>query len=77
MGPLIAPPKDDMDGMGESESVYFRFPNPEQISPPILQADVITYGYTPEKIILSNICFDVRMDSKIAVVGPNGAGIFL
>ena len=35
--PLVAPAKDDLDGLGEGEGVYFRFPCAEKISPPFLQ----------------------------------------
>ncbi|KAJ3025173.1 UNVERIFIED_CONTAM: hypothetical protein HDU68_007403 [Siphonaria sp. JEL0065] len=74
---LIAPPKDDMDGLGEGESkdLYFRFPEPEKLSPPILQMDEVTFAYPgTTRTILSSISFDLQMDSKIAIVGPNGAG---
>ena len=73
--PLIAPPKDDMEGLGEGEgSIYFTFPSPEKLSPPILQMENVTFGYVPDKIILKNVSFDLQMDSKIGIVGPNGAG---
>ncbi|KAI8911173.1 P-loop containing nucleoside triphosphate hydrolase protein, partial [Entophlyctis helioformis] len=74
--PLEAPPSDDMEGLGEGqETTYFRFPEPEKLSPPILQMTDVSFGYTSERIILKDISFDLRMDSKIAIVGPNGAGI--
>jgi len=34
----------------------------------------VTFGYTPEKVILKDVNIDVGLDSRIAVVGPNGAG---
>lgn len=51
-----------------------RFPDAEKISPPLLQLDNVTFGYTPEKIILKSVNIDVGLDSRIAVIGPNGAG---
>jgi ATP-binding cassette subfamily F protein 3 len=73
--PLIPPPKDDMDGLGEGEaSVYFQFDPPERISPPILQMENVVFGYTPDRLILKGLSFDLQMDSKVAIVGPNGAG---
>ncbi|KAJ3043712.1 hypothetical protein HDV00_004485 [Rhizophlyctis rosea] len=74
--PLEPPPKDDMEGMGENGegSVYFRFPDAEKLSPPILQMSDASFGYTPARTILKNVSFDLQMDSKIAIVGPNGAG---
>jgi ATPase subunit of ABC transporter with duplicated ATPase domains len=32
------------------------------------------FGYNPEKILLKNINFGVDMDSRVALVGANGAG---
>ena len=72
--PLIAPAKDEMEGLGEGDaSIYFSFPAPEKLSPPILQMEDVTFAYS-DRIILKDINFDLQMDSKIAVVGPNGAG---
>ncbi|KAJ3291318.1 hypothetical protein HDU79_002498 [Rhizoclosmatium sp. JEL0117] len=74
---LVPPPKDDLDGLGEGEGkeLYFRFPEPEKLSPPILQMDEVTFAYPgTTRVILSGISFDLQMDSKIAIVGPNGAG---
>lgn len=34
----------------------------------------VTFGYTPDKILLKNVYFDVGLDSRIAMVGANGAG---
>lgn len=36
--------------------------------------DEVTFGYTPEKIVLKNVNIDVALDSRIAIVGANGAG---
>ncbi|KAJ3051263.1 hypothetical protein HK097_007748 [Rhizophlyctis rosea] len=75
--PLEPPPKDDMEGIqGDSGdgSVYFRFPDAEKLSPPILQMSDASFGYTPTRTILKDVSFDLQMDSKIAIVGPNGAG---
>jgi ATP-binding cassette subfamily F protein 3 len=71
---LEAPPKEEMEGLGEGDSVFFRFEDPESLSPPVLQVDEVTFGYDKSRIILKNISFDVQMDSKVAIVGPNGAG---
>ncbi|KAI8377871.1 P-loop containing nucleoside triphosphate hydrolase protein [Radiomyces spectabilis] len=65
--PELEPPEDE-------KIVKFQFANPEQLSPPILQMNEVTFGYNPEKVIIRNINIDVRMDSRIAIVGPNGAG---
>ncbi|KAJ1975518.1 ATP-binding cassette, regulator of translational elongation [Dimargaris verticillata] len=65
--PVLEAPEDEA-------VVTFRFPDPEALSPPILQMDEVGFGYTPEKRILSGVNIDMQMNSRIAVVGPNGAG---
>ncbi|TYJ52938.1 hypothetical protein B9479_006449 [Cryptococcus floricola] len=65
--PELEPPEED-------DSETFKFPDPEKISPPLLQLDEATFGYTPAKLILQNVNIDVQLDSRIAVIGPNGAG---
>lgn len=34
----------------------------------------VKFGYTEDKIILKDVSFDVGLDSRIALVGANGAG---
>ncbi|OCK97494.1 P-loop containing nucleoside triphosphate hydrolase protein [Cenococcum geophilum 1.58] len=59
----------------ESEyTVHFKFPEVEKLSPPIIQMDNVTFGYTPGKPLLRNVDLDVQLDSRIGIVGPNGAG---
>ncbi|KAK0565702.1 hypothetical protein OC861_003649 [Tilletia horrida] len=65
--PVLEPPEAD-------DVVTFRLPEVEQLNPPLIQLDDVTFGYTPERILLQNVSCDVTMDSRIAVIGPNGAG---
>ncbi|CAK1355678.1 putative ABC transporter ATP-binding protein [Cercospora beticola] len=55
-------------------TVHFKFPEVEKLSPPIIQMTNVTFGYTPDKILLRNVDLDVQLDSRIGIVGPNGAG---
>ncbi|CAG8457753.1 10749_t:CDS:2 [Ambispora leptoticha] len=55
-------------------SVTFKFPNPDPLSPPILQMNDVSFGYNSNETILSKVNLSVQLDSRIAVVGPNGAG---
>ncbi|PSR77336.1 P-loop containing nucleoside triphosphate hydrolase protein [Coniella lustricola] len=55
-------------------SVHFKFPEVEKLSPPIVQMSGVTFGYSPDKILLRNVDLDVQLDSRIGIVGPNGAG---
>ncbi|KAN0138693.1 P-loop containing nucleoside triphosphate hydrolase protein [Lactarius tabidus] len=66
--PELSPPTAE-----ETES--FRFPETEKISPPLLQLSEVTFGgYDPAKIILNRANFDVGLDSRLVIVGSNGAG---
>lgn len=65
--PELTPPEAD-------ETETFKFPETEKISPPLLQLNEVTFGYTPDKILLRNVNIDVGLDSRMAIVGPNGAG---
>lgn len=59
----------------ESEyEVHFTFPPVEKMSPPIIQMTGVSFGYTPDKTLLSNVDLDVQLDSRIGIIGPNGAG---
>jgi ATP-binding cassette subfamily F protein 3 len=65
--PILEPP--------ESEYVvHFKFPEVEKMSPPIIQMTNVSFGYTPDKKLLSGVDLDVQLDSRIGIVGPNGAG---
>jgi ATP-binding cassette subfamily F protein 3 len=56
------------------DSETFKFPDPEKISPPLLQLNEVSFAYTEGKEILHTVNIDVGLDSRIAVIGPNGAG---
>lgn len=65
--PVLEPPE-------EEKTVTFKFPDPEKLSPPILQLQGVTFGYNPDNLLLKNVDLDVQMDSRIALVGANGCG---
>ena len=65
--PELEPPE-------EEDTEQFKLPEIEKISPPVLQLNEVTFGYTPDKVLLRGINIDVGLDSRIAVIGPNGAG---
>ncbi|CAB4014100.1 ATP-binding cassette sub-family F member 3 isoform X2, partial [Paramuricea clavata] len=54
--------------------VVLRFPDCEDLSPPILQLDEVSFHYTKDKVIFEKVCMSATMQSRIAVVGENGAG---
>lgn len=73
---------DKMEADGLIEAVVpdrvfsFRFPDVERLPPPVLSFDSISFAYDgkPEHNLYENLDFGVDMDSRIALVGPNGVG---
>ncbi|KAI6210660.1 ATP-binding cassette sub-family F member 1 [Aphelenchoides besseyi] len=54
-------------------NVKFVFPDPPKLPPPVLGLHDVTFGYN-DKILFKDLDFGVDMDSRIAIVGPNGVG---
>jgi ATP-binding cassette subfamily F protein 2 len=73
---------DKMEADGLIEKVIpdrvfsFRFPPVEKLPPPVLSFDDVTFSYSgkPEDNLYEHLNFGVDMDSRIALVGPNGVG---
>lgn len=55
--------------------VKFHFPNPSPLNPPILGLNGVTFGYekSPD-VLFKNLDFGIDMQSRVAIVGPNGVG---
>lgn len=73
---------DKMEADGLIEKVVpdrvfsFRFPDVEKLPPPVLSFDDVTFSYNgkTEDNLYEHLNFGVDMDSRIALVGPNGVG---
>jgi len=54
----------------------FRFADVEKLPPPVLSLDNVTFAYSgkPEDNLYEKLDFGVDMDSRTALVGPNGVG---
>ena len=54
----------------------FRFADVEKLPPPVLSLDDVTFSYSGDRKdnLYENIDFGVDMDSRTALVGPNGVG---
>ncbi|EFR00632.1 ATP-binding cassette sub-family F member 2 [Nannizzia gypsea CBS 118893] len=54
----------------------FRFADVEKLPPPVLSFDDVTFSYSgdPKDNLYENLDFGVDMDSRTALVGPNGVG---
>lgn len=72
--------KMEADGLIEPvipEKVFnFRFADVEKLPPPVLSFDAVSFSYSgnPEDNLYDSLDFGVDMDSRIALVGPNGIG---
>ncbi|GAA5927279.1 hypothetical protein JCM1841_001342 [Sporobolomyces salmonicolor] len=65
--PELTPPEED-------DVVTFKFPETDKISPPLLQLSEVSFGYTKDKPLLKGVNIDVGLDSRIGLIGANGAG---
>ena len=54
----------------------FRFADVEKLPPPVLSMDEVTFSYSgkKEENLYEDLDFGVDMDSRTALVGPNGVG---
>ncbi|RMZ70946.1 abc transporter atp-binding arb1 [Pyrenophora seminiperda CCB06] len=72
--------KMEADGLIEPVQVdrvfTFRFADVEKLPPPVLSLDDVTFSYSGDAKdnLYENLDFGVDMDSRTALVGPNGVG---
>jgi ATP-binding cassette subfamily F protein 3 len=62
-----------IESVVEDAPTRFAFPEPAQISPPILALDRVAVGYNGVPV-LRNLLLRVDMDDRIALLGANGNG---
>ncbi|KAJ1435451.1 P-loop containing nucleoside triphosphate hydrolase [Sesbania bispinosa] len=56
-------------------SVEFHFPEPTELTPPLLQLIEVSFSYpNREDFRLSSVDVGIDMGTRVAIVGPNGAG---
>jgi len=71
---------DDETGLSEllekprEYTVKFRFPETSTLQPPILGLYDASFNYPDQPPLFKNVEFGLDMDSRIAIVGPNGVG---
>lgn len=54
--------------------VKFSFPDPPPLQPPILGLHNVTFAYSNQLPLFVNTDFGIDMNSRVAIVGPNGVG---
>ncbi|XP_061733794.1 ATP-binding cassette sub-family F member 3 [Nerophis ophidion] len=65
----------ELKPIDKEAEVALRFPdNFEKLSPPILQLDEVEFYYTPDQRLFSGLNLSADLESRICIVGQNGAG---
>jgi ATP-binding cassette subfamily F protein 1 len=68
-------PQPDAPKKWRDYSVEFHFPEPTELTPPLLQLIEVSFSYpNREDFRLSNVDVGIDMGTRVAIVGPNGAG---
>ncbi|XP_060848463.1 ATP-binding cassette sub-family F member 1 [Rhopalosiphum padi] len=55
-------------------NVKFSFPDPSPLQPPILGLHSVNFAYPTQKPLFKEVDFGVDLNSRVAIVGPNGVG---
>lgn len=58
----------------EEKVLNFKFNDPGPLPPPVLAFHDVSFGYPGCDPLYNNVNFGVDLDSRVALVGPNGAG---
>ena len=58
----------------EEAPARIAFPEPPQLSPPLISLDRVAVGYVPGKPVLSRLDLRLDPDDRIALLGANGNG---
>ncbi|CAJ0945188.1 unnamed protein product [Ranitomeya imitator] len=65
----------ELKPVDKDSEVILRFPDGfEKFSPPILQLDEVDFWYSSSQPVFKNLSVSADLDSRICVVGENGAG---
>ena len=64
---------EDIALINDGQVAPFSFPDPEELSPPIIKLDDVTVGYGDTEI-LRNLNLRIDQDDRIALLGANGQG---
>jgi len=55
-------------------TVKFSFPSRDKLNPPCIGLHDVSFGYSNQPLLFENVEFGMDMDSRVAIVGPNGVG---
>ena len=57
-----------MKAIEKEQEVVLKFPEVDALSPPILQLSEVTFGYSKDKIIFTDVSLNATLESRICIV---------
>ena len=63
-----------MEKVAKESRISMRFPDPGKLPPPVLMLQNLSFNYPGGPTLYDRVDFGVDLDSRIALVGPNGKG---
>lgn len=58
----------------QEAKIEFSFAPVDRLSPPLIQLDDVSFGWTAGKVLLEKISLSLLPESRVAIVGANGTG---
>jgi ABC-type transport system involved in Fe-S cluster assembly fused permease/ATPase subunit len=58
----------ELKAIEKEVEVVLKLPDAEALSPPILQINEVSFGYSPDKMIFSNVNLGATLESRICIV---------
>jgi len=65
---------EEVEEYQEDEEVVLNFPDPGAFDSVIVQLELVSFGYTAERMLLENVDLSIDMKSRVALLGRNGCG---
>jgi len=65
---------DVIDEVSKDPTIVLEFPDPEPLTPPILQFRDVTFGHPGQEPLFKDLHLGIDLESRVALVGANGAG---
>jgi ATPase subunit of ABC transporter with duplicated ATPase domains len=65
---------DEVEDFKEDEEVELTFPDPGGFDGDIIRLEQVEFGYSPDKILLSDVDLSISLSSRAALLGRNGMG---
>lgn len=65
---------EEIEEYQEDEKVELNFPDPGGFDGNVITLERVTFGYSPDNILLKGVDMTVDLKSRIALLGRNGSG---